>query len=134
MKASTVDYHASLLRERLESVFHFTRLSCYSNKQFLKNLKEYVYDTPSWSKVPERIRSEIRGIERSYVGELYKYYLLWAWKVNGKVKEFNEMTDEERNMVFDQKVKGHHYWLKEGSRTIENGQVTRTYSITDKYF
>jgi hypothetical protein len=56
--------------------------------------------------------------------EIYQYLRFAFIGADGVPRGLNDLTAEDRQAVFDGKITGHHYWMREKSRSawIENGE------------
>lgn len=70
--------------------FHLT------HDKILERLNERLYSHPQWNKVPEHVRSYVRGYMRAKHDDYYKYHLVWCMYIDGELLTSDEVKLKDR--------------------------------------
>ena len=139
MKTSTAYNHYKGYLSAVKGVFRWTKLCQYTHKEHIENMGKVRAD---WKGRLDRCPRWVRGQADTIAGELFQdiqhNWVVWGFLFDGKVLSLNECSEEQRQQVFADKVKGEHYWLKEetpyhGKMWNRDGErFTKTFLLTTK--
>jgi hypothetical protein len=132
MRSSTVQNHLRRLSNKLAYVYSSAVYDRPSHKEVCARVASEVWEDPAFVKLPGWARSVLYDRRRHLSEQIYSH-LVWSFVgSDGKARELNSLTEDDRQAVFADKIKGAHYWTrtKRQKETMEDGTIVETISRT----
>lgn len=111
MKIDTAINHKRRFNVRIADLFG--SFCCYhpTHKEICKTLKEQVYNTVLWKRIPEWLRCYVRGCIDTRLELLYQYELEWKLPFNGVLySKWDELPEEGKKHYMQADTSGNHFW------------------------
>jgi hypothetical protein len=128
MRSSTVQNHLRRLSNKLAYVYNSAVYSRPSHRELCALVGSEVWEDPAFMKLPRWARSVLYDRRRHLSEQVYSH-LVWSFiGSDGKPRELNRLTEDDRRAVFADKIKGAHYWTqsKRQKQTLEDGTIVET--------
>jgi len=130
VRSSTVQNHLRRLSNKLACVYSSAVYDRPSHKELCARVGSEVWEDPAFIKLPYWARSVLYDRRRHLSEQVYSH-LVWSFiGSDGIARELNSLTEDDRQAVFSDKIKGGHYWTrnKRHKETLEDGTIVETIS------
>lgn len=129
------------LASMMDSIYSAAESYGSPHSAILEKLKEKVNGDPQYMKAPGWVCTRLQERSSMRLAEIYRYKVIWAFEANGRIKLWDELTDEERQQFITENKTGAHYWLrvvtdggKWQSRDANGEHMITRYEITGNKF
>jgi hypothetical protein len=142
MRHSTAYNHYCRLRDRLDSIHRTAIQFQHSHAVTLEATKAEIWGDPALKKCPSWVQGQLSIRGEMWLKEVFRYWLVWLFPTPSGPKDWDSLTDAERDEYRTPDHTGAHYWLKLDNVTrdkwldlaCENRIANARYIITDKVF
>jgi hypothetical protein len=132
MRLSTTHNHLRRLSNKLAYVYSSAVYDHPSHKELCALVSSEVWEDPTFARLPYWARSVLYD-RRSRLSDQIYSHLVWSFiGSDGVPRELHALTEDDRQAVFVDKIKGAHYWTRTAHQklTMEDGTIVETIQRT----
>ena len=132
MKSSTAYNHLRRLGNKLAYVYSSAVYDRPSHRELCDRVRSEVWEDSAFKRLPGWARSVLYD-RRHHLSEQIYSHLVWSFiGSDGKPRQLDSLTEDDRQAVFADKIKGAHYWTRteRNKQTLDDGTIVETIKRT----
>ena len=110
MKIDTALNHRDKFTTGLVDLFSSAKIYGSTHDHMLDERQRLLHDDPKWKRVPEWVRSYVRGYEHCMFDDMYRYHLVWMFEWYDKLYYWDDLPAAGHEHYCNPDVHGAHYW------------------------